>query len=225
MKFLTISKTLLISIMPFLLFLIVLNFVGFDKKFYHEKFLEYGVQKDLPNAVLLHETVINFIKGKDLKLPDELNEREKQHLWDVRSILAISKVTLYALLSLFILLFIASAFILKTNNNLSDFAGAVLFFGGLLTIASAVILIFFINFNFSTFFESFHKILFKSGTYTFDPSADIIIKIYPEQLFIELGARIFKVLILVSLIIALTGVFSTYKKILTALPLRFFLPK
>ena len=101
MKFLTISKFLLIIILPFILFLLVLNFVGFDNSFYYQKFLEYGVQKDIPEAAQLHEKVINFITGKSNEIPSEFNEREGQHLADVREIVRISTAIMYIFIILF----------------------------------------------------------------------------------------------------------------------------
>ena len=77
MKFLTLSKFLLILMVPFLLFLLVLNFGAFDSLFFREKFSEYKVEQKVPQAILLHEKVINFITGKNNELPNDFNDREK----------------------------------------------------------------------------------------------------------------------------------------------------
>ena len=211
MNFLTILKILLILALPFLLFLIVLNFVGFDNLFYQEKFSEYNVQEKVPEASSLHEKVINFIKGTNDKLPDELGEREKQHLLDVRNITRISTIVLYALIILFILLLLISAFILKVNNSITNFVGKVLVFGGFLTITLAAALFFFISSDFSGAFESFHKLLFEKGTYTFDPAKEVIVKLYPEQLFMDLGIKISKWAVIISLVIVFIGIFLIFK--------------
>lgn len=211
MKFLTASKILMIALVPILIFLIVLNFAGFDPSFYQEKAPEYDVQNKVPEAVSLNEKVFNFIMGKSNKLPAEFNEREKQHLWDVKNIVRISTIALYAFIALFALLLIASAFILKINNHIINFMGKVLIFGGFLTVALSIALLFFINSDFAGSFESFHKLLFDKGTYIFDPAKEMIVRLYPEQFFLDIGIRVSKWIIISSAIIILLGAFLMLK--------------
>lgn len=205
MKFLTILKILLIFIVPFLLFLVVINIYGFDNPFYQQKFLEYGVQQDVLSAVSLHEKVINFIKERTDELPNEFNEKEKRHLWDVRNAVRIATILPYILIILFIILLIVSALILKVNNYVINFVGKVLVFGGFLTVLLAAILFFFISSDFSSSFESFHKLLFEKGTYIFDPAKEVIVRLYPEQLFMDLGIKISQRVVLASAVIILLG--------------------
>lgn len=208
MKFLTISKLLLILMLPFLLFLLVLNFVGFDKLFYQEKFSEYGTKN--ASATTLHEKVISFIKGKNNELPEQFNEREKQHLFDVKNAIRISTITLYILIFLFVLLLILSIFTLKVNNLITNFIGKILVFGGFLTIVLAAILFFLITSDFSKTFESFHSFLFEKGTYTFDPNKEMLVRLYPEQLFMDLGIRISKGVFFISVLIIIIGLFILF---------------
>ena len=210
MKFLTISKLLMVVILPFLLFIAVFNFYGFNMEFYREKFSEYKVQNDVPNAVSLNEKVINFITGKNNDVPNEFNDREKQHLLDVRKAVGISTIVLYVFVILFVVLLLVSALILKINNFIINFVGKVLVFGGFLTIILAGLLFFFISSDFSAAFESFHNIFFKQGTYTFDPAKEIIVRLYPEQLFMDLGFRISKLVIIASVAIILLGSFLLF---------------
>ncbi|MBI2101249.1 DUF1461 domain-containing protein [Candidatus Woesearchaeota archaeon] len=209
--FTPIAKFLMILILPFLLFLLVLNLMSFDSSFYQKKFSEYGVQQNVPNAFSLHEKVMNFIGGKSNELPNEFNERERLHLLDVRNAVRISTLLLYALTAMFILLLIASALILKVNHYIINFVGKVLFFGGILTIALAAILFFLISFGFSSTFESFHRLLFEQGTYLFDPAKEMIVNLYPEQLFMDLGLRISKGVMLASASIILIGAVMALK--------------
>ena len=211
MRFLTISKFLLILILPLLIFLLILNLVGFNHVFYQKKFSEYGIGQDVPEAASLHEKVINFIKGKNNELPNEFNEREKQHLSDVRGVIRISTIALYAFIILFVLLLTASAFILKVNNSIVNFVSKLLIFGGFLTVVLATAFFFFISSDFLTAFELIHKLFFENGGYVFDPATDIIVRIYPEQLFMDLGLRISKWIILVSAAAILAGVFLIFK--------------
>lgn len=211
MKFVAISKILLVLILPFLIFLIALNFAGFDMAFYEKKFLEYKVQQEVPEASSLNEKIIDFLRGKNNELPNEFNEREKQHLWDVRKIVSASTIALYAFIALFILLLVISAFILKVNSYILNFVGKVLVFGGFLTVTLAVVLFFFINSDFSAAFESFHRLFFEKGTYVFDPAKEMIVKLYPEQIFTDLGISISKWVILSSGAVILLGLFLSLK--------------
>lgn len=211
MKFLLMSKFLMILILPFLLFLIVLNFSAFDMDFYQKKFLEYKVHKEVVNADSLHKDVIDFINGKNDELPSEFNEREKKHLFDVRRIIRVSKILLYTSIILFIFLLALSSFSLKINAQITHFIGEVFVFGGLLTIALAALLSLFISLDFSVAFDSFHSLFFEKGTYEFDPAKEIIVKLYPEQLFMDLGIRISKWILLISAITILVGGFLSFK--------------
>lgn len=211
MGLLAISKILLVFILPFLVFLLAAGFAGFDDSFYKKKFLEYGIEKDFPDAVSLHEGVIDFIKGGSKELPDEFNARERQHLADVRKIAGYSTILLYALIILYIPLLIASASALKPSSRRINFIGKAILFGGFLTLLIASAFLLFASLDFPAAFESFHSLFFEKGTYVFDPDKEIIVKIYPEQLFMELGARILKIVIMASAAIILLGAFLVMK--------------
>ena len=211
MKFPTISKFLLIIILPFLIFLAAFNFYGFDMNFYKEKFSEYKVQNNVPEAASINEKIINFIRGKGENIPNEFNEREKQHLLDVRRIIGISTIALYVFIIAFIVLLVISALILKANNYIMNFVGKVLVFGGFLTIILGAILFLFISSDFSAAFGSFHALLFEKGTYIFDPAKEMIARLYPEQIFMDLGANISKGIIISSAVIILAGLFLLFR--------------
>ena len=204
-------KILLVVSFPLLLFLLVSEFAVFDNSFYNEKFLQYNVRQNVPNATSLHYHVINFVQGKSNYIPNEFNEREKQHLSDVRNAISISKIILYALLVLFASVFLVPAFKLKFNRYMIKFAGKVMFFGGLLAIFIAASLFLLITFNFSSTFESLHRLFFKSGTYTFDPAKELIVNLYPGGLFMDLGIRISEWVVILSVILILTGIFLIFK--------------
>lgn len=206
MKLVTITKLLLILILPFLIFLLVLNFAGFDSTFYKEKFTEYNVG----NISSLHEKVMGFITGKNNDLTNEFNDREKKHLVDVKNLIKISTISLYIFIILFVILLLISAFMLKVNNKIVNFVGKVLVFGGFLTIGLAALLFLLINSDFASTFESFHRLFFEKGTYTFDPAKEVIVKLYPEQLFMDLVSIISKWVVISAVIIMLLGFLSLY---------------
>lgn len=211
MRFIDISKILVITAIPLLIFLLAANFTAFDKSFYQRKFSEYKVNENVEGAQYLHEKVMDFIQGKSNELPNEFNEREKRHLFDVKNIVRTSTIVLYILIVIFILLLAISAFVLKVNNHIINFVGKVLIFGGILTIILATILFFLIISGFSAAFESFHKLFFEKDTYLFDPANEMIVNLYPEQLFKELGIRVSKGVMLSSALVILLGIILIFK--------------
>lgn len=195
----------MILVLPFILFLVVFDYYAFNPEFYKEKFAEYEVYRAVPQADSLNERVINFITGKDNIVPDNFNDREKQHLLDVRKVIGISKIILYVYIFLFVLSFIISALILKNNNQIIKFAGKVFLFGGILTLVLAGLLFFSIFADFSSAFESFHKLFFEKGTYLFNPAKEIIVRLYSEQIFMDIGWAIAKGVIFSSAGLILLG--------------------
>ena len=194
----------MIIIVPFLIFLLVADFVSFNNSFYKKGFSKYNVYKSVPQADSLHSSVINFVNGKSNDLPSVFNNREKQHLLDVRNTIRNLRILLHILGVLFIFLLI---FYKKTKKQFNNLIGQTLFFGGLLTIAVSMIIFLLINFDFSTSFESFHRLFFEKGSYLFDPTREIIVRLYPEQLFMDIGIRISKWVFALSAIFIAIGMF------------------
>lgn len=205
------SRYLLVLILPFLIFLFTLDFYGFDHSFYQKKFLEYNVYGSVPEADSLHEEVINFIKGKSYVLPDKFNARESLHLQDIRSMAGALEMLLLILIFLAVLLLAVSALALKSGRDMMNFSGEVLLLGGILTVALAVLLFFLVSYGFSAAFDLLHTVFFREGTYTFDPSNEIIVRLYPEQLFMDLAAGMSKAVLLNSAVIAVLGAFLILK--------------
>ena len=211
MEFNKLPKIFLIIIIPFLIFLSTIQFAGFNGSFYKREFLKYKVQESVPEALELHQNVMHFIKGKSDFLPDNFNDREKQHLYDVRRLVLLFRAILYVLIALVGIFIILSAKKIEKRSNLGQFIGKVLLFGGLTAITIAVLLFLMINFNFSSSFESFHKIFFQPGTYAFDQDTEIIVNIYSEELFMDLGLRIAKFVAIISFIFVIIGAFLLFR--------------
>src|SRR3989338_7270826 len=205
MKFINFLKVFLILILPFLIFLLVFNFASLIDSFFTKKFSQYGVNNKFPDAGAMHQKVLNFIEGKSTELPSDFNEREKQHLMDVKRVISALTITLYIMVGLFLLLLIVSAFTLKVNSYIINFVGKVMMWGGILTVGLAVLLFLFISLDFGPAFESMHQMFFRSGTYMFDPAKEAIVNLYPEQLFMDLGIRISAWVIISAILIILIG--------------------
>ena len=59
--------------------------------------------------------------------------------------------------------------------------------------------------NFPPAFDFFHRLFFQQGTYTFDPANEVIVRLYPENLFVDLGIVISRNIMLASAAIILAG--------------------
>ena len=207
MKFINFSKIFLILIVPVLIFLLVFNFAGFSSSFFTKKFEQYGVNSKFPDSEAMHQKVLNFIEGKSNELPSDFNERERQHLLDVKMVISALTITLYIMVGLFLLLLVVSAFTLKVNSYIINFVGRVMVWGGVLTVALAALLFLFITFDFGSTFESMHQMFFQKGTYMFDPAKEAMVNLYPEQLFMDLGIRISAWIIISAILIILIGLY------------------
>lgn len=208
MRFLSISKIMLVLIVPFLIFLAAASSIAFDKSYYAGKLSEYGA--NIPGANSLNEKTINFVSGKGNELPDVYNERERQHLADVKDIVKKLRISLYFLMGTFISLFLVSSLIAGINDTLANFAGIVFTYGGFLTIGLAAVLLILINLNFPPAFDFFHRLFFQQGTYTFDSANEVIVRLYPEEFFMDAGLRISKWVLFVSAISIIAGTFLIF---------------
>ena len=212
MKFTEISKIFLILCMPPLIFLLAADFVAFDQPFYQQKFIDYGVDRGLPNFQSLHKNVIDFISGKTSNLANDFNQREKKHLMDVKKLVITGKIIMLSLIFSFAIILFVCSMKFKSGSNMKNFAGKMLISGGILTIIIGILLLFFIKSDFQSAFESFHEFLFQKGTYSFDPQKEVIVNLYPEQLFMDLGIRIAKFASIASGLSILAGLFLIANK-------------
>lgn len=161
-----------------ILFIILLSFTihVFNKEFYSHKFEENGAYatfgKDKIDKV--NSEVFGFFLLKNNLETGFFNEKEKEHLKDVRTLFIKGYVLLFISFFILVALYKQWAFKLFLASGLA----------GLLIIL-IITLLSFINFNF--LFTLFHKIFFKDGTWIFDSG---IIQVYTYDLFYNMFLRI-----------------------------------
>lgn len=205
MNLLKFSRFLLILILPILIFLISVDFVAFNDSFYAKKFDEYGVKSQIPEAEALHSKVMDFITGKSNTLPSIFNEREKQHLADVRMLVRNLNIAVYLVMVLFVMLLVMFGLLLMEEAYVTGFMGKILVLGGSLSLIISFVFLLLAMFSFAPAFDSFHRIFFAQGTYTFNPENELIVKLYPEELFRDLGIKIMKTVVLLSSAVIILG--------------------
>jgi integral membrane protein (TIGR01906 family) len=178
----------------------------FNRGFYNKEFKKYG-QYDELGTMGVQKTVDYLIKyltseNSDINQIPELNgftAEEKSHLEDVRKIINVVKwmgiISLVLLIAALVRLYILKDF----NQNLKR----IFVYGSIAAFALLVIL-FVISLNFPSFFESFHKLLFPQGNYTF-PANYLLIKLFPEGFFMDFAREMFFHTLIMSIIFFFLG--------------------
>jgi len=122
------------------------------------------------------------------------DEREREHLRDVRRVLvAVGFATLAAAVILGATWRRsrgASWFWRSVGSGAGVLAGSVVFLGA------------FFAFSFDTAFELFHRLFFAGGTYTFDPTTERLVQLFPERFWYETSIAIGVVLFVASVAVA-----------------------
>ena len=195
-----------IILIVFILFSASFFMVLFDRSFYDKAFDKHGVYKELGvqgvrntvdyliNYLTSENTEINEIKQLTIFAPEE-----QAHLEDVHNLVSWLKALSIGALVLLICLMIR----LSTLKDFKDNLRRILFYGGIVTLAVLAI-IFILSLSFNVFFDSFHRILFPQGNYTF-PSSSLLIKMFPQGFFIDYARKMFFHTLILGLILIFLG--------------------
>ena len=202
-----IVSILMILTIPFMIYGFNFNSVAFDKDLYKEEFSKYNVYNNLKdyNIESINNDVLNYLQSKknnELIDNDFFNEREKTHLLDVKHLIEKVLASYYFSIILFLLLFSTLIFLMNFNfkaiiKNLL----IILAIGSLLALLDAVIFFLLSSFNFNFVFDLFHKSFFSFGTYTFDPTYENIVVLYPQNLFFDFLVKIISNAVLSSIVL------------------------
>ncbi|MAH01802.1 MAG: DUF1461 domain-containing protein [Candidatus Woesearchaeota archaeon] len=231
--FTLIVSILMVLAVPFIIYGFNFNSVAFDEDYYKKEFSKYNVYGNLENYDIekINSDVLNYLKNEknnELIKNEFFNEREKIHLLDVKNLIqtifTIFNISIILFLSLFILLVLLLSRELKIPRTpkIFDFCAnfnfkkitkkllIILVIGSLLTLLDAVIFFILSNFNFNFIFDLFHKTFFSFGTYTFNPDYEIIVVLYPQNLFFDFLVKIIFNTILSSIIILFFSIISFF---------------
>jgi len=128
-----------------------------------------------------------------------LNEREREHMRDVRRVFASFFVG--AAVGLIVL---AAAFALASGGRRRTLwrclgrAGAAV--AGVTVVGGAAAMVFF-----DAAFEIFHELFFPAGTYLFDPRTERLVQLFPEQFWVESAAGVGVVVVILGILLAVVG--------------------
>src|SRR3989338_1134385 len=194
---------LIVFLIPLILLLSNLKVMVFEQDFHQTLFSKYNVYADIPEADEIDRQLVDYFADRRESIAvDRFNEREIDHLRDVREVLHWLFLTLNILVIVFLLLVIIIYFVDKKGfmQNVSW----LLISGGSITIGLLVLLWFFSIFNFDALFSAMHSSFFKQGTWIFDAN-DALVRIYQEGFFQDMLIRIAVNTVLWAAVILLIG--------------------
>lgn len=173
------------------IYLTSFNLNAFNESFYSKEFKKYNVYGKFPTNDIdkINSDLLSYLKDKKDDFNKELfNQEEIKHLEDVKVVIQKINIFYYSILIISILLIMIS-FLLNRKGFLRNLS-IILFFGGLSTLFSVIILLVLIKLNFDGVFTIFHHIFFPQGGWLFS-SSDNIINLYPAEFFYDIAKRIF----------------------------------
>jgi len=169
-------KYLLLILIPFFIILLNLNLLIFNHNLYINE---------------VNENLINYFNGKE-ELNFNYTEVEVIHLNDVKFLINLSRIIVYALGILILLILIIDR----------DISG-ILIISGIITIG-IIIILFLIDFNF--LFTKFHEILFMNDYWLLSNNT-LLIQTYPMEFFISFFKRLILNIIITSLMLIGVGIY------------------
>jgi len=210
--------TFLIIIQCFSLFissiLAVIFYVCFDlnfyKDFYQKENLASSIGTSSDNLINNTQNLLNYLNKKEQLNTDWFSEKDILHMVDVRNLYTFShNIMIYCFIT-FILSTIIIILILRGKSLLyitKIFNKVLLLFivliGGLSTI---------IAYNFNSFWIKFHTTLFSNDLWLLSPNESNLIKMVPEDFFVNLIIRII-IYILILFILLFTSNIVIRKKL------------
>lgn len=201
---------LLIINVYLLLYFINFNIIAFDKNFYKKEFLKYDVYSKLANEDIekINNDVLLYLKhgNNELIKNDFFNTKEKQHLLDVKNLIQGLNLFFYFLIILFFFLLLTLFFLVKNKKKRVKYIVIILIGSSLLTIVDVFFFWLIVKLNFAGFFDKFHNLFFKPGTWIFDPAVDKIITLYPQGFFYDITIKIILDTLFWALILILIGI-------------------
>lgn len=205
---------LLVLDIPFILYFFNFNNFIFNEKFHKEEFRKYGIYDKLKDYDIerINNDVLDYFKNEDALIKNDFfNEREKEHLKDVKDLIQFILFIFY--FSLFLFLISLSMIIILNKKNVKKIIkniGIIFLFSGFLTLFDAFIFWLMLKLNFNFIFDLMHKTFFKAGTYVFDPSFENVIILYPQEFFYDITINIVINTLVFSFFLFLIGLFIIF---------------
>lgn len=210
--------TFLIIIQCFSLFissiLAVIFYVCFDlnfyKDFYQKENLTSSIGTSSDNLINNTQNLLNYLNKKEQLNTDWFSEKDILHMVDVQNLYTFShNIMIYCFIT-----FILSTIIIILNLRGKSLLYITKIFNKVLLLFIVLIggLSTIIAYNFNSFWIKFHTTLFSNDLWLLSPSESNLIKMVPEDFFVNLIARII-IYILILFILLFTSNIVIRKKL------------
>ncbi len=203
-----IKNIALILLIPIIILTTNFSLLAFNQNYYEKQYIKNNVYSQIPKEEIDQATkqLIDYLRnGREIQ-GDYFNEKEKQHLKDVREIIYALMLIMYAGIAVVTILVIINY---AENKRM---LGMSIMGGGLLTIA-LIILTFIMLQNFEFAFIKFHEILFTNDLWLMNPTTDKLIVMFPENFFYDITQDIVLRSLITAAITTVIGIlFLTRKK-------------
>ncbi len=200
------KKTIFIALASIMLFqaIFLANFraLVFNQGYYEKNFEKTGTYSRIPDANSAASDLIDYFQGKN-RVSMIFDERESSHLEDVKSLIQKTNTYLYLLIFSLLIILFASVFLL--SKGFHEFILKILFLPAAAVLAVSLILFVAYNF-FPQLFEAFHLTFFQPGSYIF-PEDSNLIKMFPEEFFMNFTYDIIKNSTITSVIMIAASLF------------------
>lgn len=203
---------ILILLIPFYLLLSSVELTTFKLSFFDRNIeknsIESVTSKDKDELMSIYNDLLTYLKGEDVDLSKNFNEREVRHMEDVENLFSLG-FAIKKILAFTILLLIA--YILYDRKNLALYLerikkGLFIWWGGILVFFLLTLS------DFTKYFTIFHEILFDNDLWLLDPTKDLMIQMLPENFFIAMFKKIIGLFLLGLFLLHLLIVFLDKKE-------------
>lgn len=194
--------------LPIAILLLSVNVIAFNENFYAKKYDEYNItystniEKD--ELMDLTTKLFKYLRGEEnnSKIEKYFNEKELMHLEDVKTLF--NKGFVLRNISISILLISIIYLLFNKPKNLAVYGR------NSSIISLGIILAFFILYliDFNKYFTYFHLVLFDNDLWLLNPNVDILIRMFPEEIFIDLLNNIVLLFVIImSIILVITNLY------------------
>lgn len=196
---LNVIKNFLIILLPLVIILGNFRYLVFNFNFYNSLYEKSGVYQTFDKDLVKYQTnnLFDYFRGQNNIYHKFFSNQAVAHLADVKDLIRFSTILLYLALIVVSALLIFLA-VKKKYQSITQ----ALFTSALVTLIFTLFLALGILKAFEPLFTGFHQVLFTNNLWQFSAN-DNLIKLFPQQFFIEFASRLSLSIVISSAVIAL----------------------
>ena len=188
----TIALLLGFIVLYFIIVLTAIHAVGTDDGLYYSEQMKAGI---LPEAGIaeadlraLDQQLADYLRGHETALTpgDPFNEREMAHMKDCFDLFDLLRKVRSRLIPWAVLLIVGGAYVLRDRRRIRLCA----WLSPLILILPLGAFAIYAVADFDAAFTLFHKALFTNDLWLLDPATDLLIRICPASMFMDMGILI-----------------------------------